>query len=256
MRTKAWFARGLRLSTLDLRLPTLLAIATAAAACGNTTPPPKPPVEEEPAKQEHTASAGPTIEYDLGPIDPAIWKSKLEGLKGGWTDCYLHAHEKHETLEGKLTFTVRTNKDGSVKWAYVKESDLGDRAVEKCVIDSIKATNWGPPMDAKEGEVQGHTFGWALDGDARAADPGGSETVLPAIGKAKSKLEACRAKSEAKGRMIATLYVAKGGKPISVGVAVDDPSADAALDCVVEVLMGLKYVNKASWPIKVTVELP
>ncbi len=253
MRTKAWSSR---LSTLDPRLSTVLVVALAAAACGGTTPPPKPPVEEEPAKQEHSSSDGPTIEYDLGPIDPAIWKKKVDSLKGDWTDCYLHAHEKHETLEGKVTFTVRTNKDGSVKWAYVKESDLGDRAVERCVIDSIKATNWGPPMDAREGEVQGHTFGWALDGDARAADPGDVSNVLPAIGKAKAKLDACRAKSDAQGTMTATIYVAKGGKPISAGLAVADPSADAAVDCVVEVLMGLKYVNKASWPIKVTVELP
>jgi hypothetical protein len=195
------------------------------------------------------------MEYDLGPVDPNIFKKKVDSLRSTWNDCYSSAHDKVETLEGKLTFTVRTLKDGSVKWAYVKDADIGSRDVEKCIIDSIKSTNFGAPTDAKEGEVQGHTIGWALDGDAhRPADPGAQGAVLPSIEKAKGKLEACKKGSKAK--MTATIYVAKGGKPLSVGLAIDDPSGDEAIDCVVGVLMGLKYVNKASWPTKVTVQLP
>ena len=177
-------------------------------------------------------------------------------MRSGWNDCYSSAHDKQETLEGKLTFTLRTNKDGSVKWAYVKDSTLGHRGVEKCIVDALKANNYGPPQEAKEGEVQGHSIGWELDGDARAADPGAQSAVAPMVDKAKGKIEACRKKSDAKGSFTATFYVAKGGKPLSVGVAVDAPSAEPAIDCVVDVLMGLKYVNKASWPIKVTLTLP
>ena len=240
------------------RLVILLACAAGAAACGS--PPPVEAPKEEPAadtaKTEKT-SAGPAIEYDLGPVDPSIWKKKVESLKSGWNDCYSHAHDKVETLEGKLSFTVRTNKDGSVKWAYVKDADLGSRVVEKCIMDSIKAENLGPPMDAKEGEIQSHNVGWELDGDAhRAADPGTQGSVLPSIEKAKGKIDSCRNKASAKGKMTATLYIAKGGKPLSVGLAIDDPTADGAIDCVVDVLMGLKYTNKASWPTKVTVQLP
>ena len=223
--------------------------------CGSSQKPVEDPKPEqtEVATDDHKSGA-PAIEYDLGGIDPNIWKKKVDALKGDWMECFKAAHEKNETLEGKLTFTVRTNKDGSVKWAFVKDSDLGSRAVEKCVIDSIKATNFGAPMDAKEGEMAGHSVGWPLDDDARAADPGAQGSVLPSLEKAKGKLDACR--KDGKGKMTATLYIAKGGKPISVGVAIDDPSLEAAVDCVVEVLMNLKYVNKASWPTKVTVQLP
>ncbi|MGZ3424715.1 MAG: AgmX/PglI C-terminal domain-containing protein [Polyangiales bacterium] len=231
--------------------------ALAALGCGGTTPPPEPPpveAKEEPKKEK--SGGGPAIEYDLGPVDPSIWKQKVDSMKSAWNDCYSSAHDKQEVLEGKLTFTVRTNKDGSVKWAYVKDSDLGHRGVEKCIVDAIKANNYGAPMDAKEGEVQAHSIGWQLDGDARAADPGAQAQVAPSIEKAKGKIESCKKKNDAKGAMTATIYVAKGGKPLSVGLAVADPSADAAVDCVVDVLMGLKYVNKASWPIKVTVTLP
>lgn len=229
-------------------------VAVLLMGCGST-PPAEAPHEEsapKPARVEKTSTA--TIEYDLGPVDPNIFKSRVSALRAAWNDCYSAAHDKQETLEGKLTFTVRTVKDGSVKWAFIKDADIGSRSLEKCVMDTIKATNFGPPTDAKEGEVQGHTIGWELDGDARAADPGAQGAVLPSIEKAKGKLEAC--KKGAKAKMTATLYVAKGGKPLSVGVAIDDASGDDAIDCVVTVLMGLKYVNKASWPTKVTVQLP
>lgn len=230
-------------------------LALALIGCGSTPPPevPQPEPVADTAKAEKT-SAGPTIEYDLGPVDPNIFKKRIDSLRSSWNECYGHAHDKQETLEGKLTFTVRTNKDGTVKWAYIKDADIGSRDIERCVIDSIKSTNFGPPTDAKEGEVQGHTLGWELDGDARAADPGAQGSVLPSIEKAKGKLDACKKGSKAK--LTATIYVAKGGKPLSVGLAIDDPSADGAIDCVVDVLMGLKYVNKASWPTKVTVQLP
>jgi hypothetical protein len=231
-------------------------VLVGASACGSNTPPPEAPAPEVKEPVHAEKSAMPAIEYDLGPVDPNIWKQRVESMKSAWNDCYSSAHEKQEVLEGKLTFTVRTNKDGSVKWAYVKDSDLGHRGVEKCIVDAIKANNYGAPMDAKEGEVQAHSIGWQLDGDARAADPGAQAQVMPSVEKARGKIESCKKKNDAKGAMTATIYVQKGGKPLSVGVAVADPSGDAAIDCVVDVLMGLKYVNKASWPIKVTVTLP
>jgi hypothetical protein len=245
----------LRPRTADCRLLTFLAIA-ATASCGGNTPPPVEPVEAKEAPKQEKSGGGPSIEYDLGGVDPNVWKSRVEAMKPAWNDCYSNAHEKQETLEGKLTFTVRTNKDGSVKWAYVKESDLGSRAVEKCILDAIRANNYGAPMDAKEGEIQAHSIGWQLDGDARAADPGAQANVLPSVEKARGKIADCKKKNDAKGTFTATIYVQKGGKPLSVGIAVDDPSAEAAADCVADVLMGLKYTNKASWPIKVTVTLP
>lgn len=227
-------------------------------ACGKDGPPPEDPTKVEKKPEKHAEGPkGPTMEYDLGPIDPGTWKQKVASLKGKWNDCYLAAASKNPTLEGKLTFTVRTRKDGSVKWAFVKESSLGDRTVERCILDSIREQNFGPPMDAREGEVAGHTYGWELDGDDhRPADPAATTAVSPAINAVKSKIAACRAKASSKGALLATFYVAKGGKPLSVGVSVSDPEGEAAVDCIVEVLMAQKYVNKSSWTTKVTVELP
>ena len=226
-------------------------------ACGGPPPPaPPPPVAEEATKENHP-SVQPAMEYDLGSIDPNVAKKRFDALKGEWNDCFMQAHEKNEALSGKITFTIRTNKDGSVKWAYVTHTDLGDRTVERCVLDSVKAANFGEPMEAKEGEIKDKTYGWELDGDeGRPADPGIASNVMPAIEKARSKLQECKTKSDAQGSFEATIYVAPKGKPKSIGIAVTDPSGDAAIDCMVEVLSKLHYVNKSSYTTKVTVDLP
>ena len=234
----------------------LSCIAVIALGCGSTPPPaaPTPVVEDKPVAKP-TESAD--IEYDLGSIDPNVAKQRFDSIKGQWNDCYAAEHEKNESLSGMIKFTVRTNKDGSVKWAYVTSTDLGDREVERCVIDSVKQQNFGPPMDAKEGEIKDKSYGWELDGDEdRPADPGDVSQVLPALKKAQKKIAECRSKSEAQGTFTATIYVAPKGKPKSVGIAISDPSGDGAIDCIVEVLTHITYKNPSSWTTKVTVELP
>jgi hypothetical protein len=235
----------------------ILAVAALPiGGCAGTPPPPpvEPEKKEAAPEKKHSAVA---MEYDLGSIDPSVAKAKFNALKSTWNDCFTAARKKNETLSGKLTLTIRTLKDGTVKWAYVTQTDLGDRSVEKCVIDSVKSTNFGAPMDAKEGEIKSYSYGWELDEDDRPADPGVASSVLPSIEKAKKKLDECKSKASAKGTVSATIYVKpKSGKPASIGVAIDDPSADGAIDCIVEVLSKLTYSNKSSWTIKSTVQLP
>ena len=234
----------------------VVAASCALSACGAAPPPAinKPPIEEAPApKAKERAS----IEYDLGSIDPGIAKARFDAIKSEWNECYRAAHEKNEALAGMIKFTVRTHKDGSVKWAYVTATDLGDRSVEKCVIESVKLQNFGAPMDANEGEIKEKSYGWELDGDDdRPADTGDVGQVLPALKKAKKRLVDCRDKGGAQGPLTATIYVAPKGKPKSVGIGASDPGGDAAADCLVEVLSKLTYVNKSSWVTKVTFELP
>jgi hypothetical protein len=231
-------------------------VALAAIGCGSSRPPvvEKPVVEEKPVEKPTETS---DIEYDLGSIDPNIAQQRFDAIKGQWNDCYTAEHAKNETLAGVIKFTVRTNKDGSVKWAYVTSTDLGDREVERCVIESVKQQNFGPPMDAKEGEIKDKSYGWELDGDEdRPADPGDVSQVLPALKKAQKKISECRSKNAAQGTFTATIYVAPKGKPKSVGVAISDPSGDSAIDCIVDVLTHITYRNPSSWTTKITVELP
>jgi hypothetical protein len=241
-----------------MRAPTatlsLLFALFGAIGCGGSekkVEEPKPEVEKPKPREE---SKTPNIEYDLGMVSPDIAKRRFGELKGMWNDCYLEEHKTHEVLAGKVTLTIRTNKDGSVKWVYVTDSDLGNRKVEKCMLDAVRSLNWGKPMDAREGEIPSHTFGWELDDDDRPADVASSSNVLGPIGANKGKIAAC--KKDSKAKFTVTLYVQKNGKPKSVGVATDDPSGEEAADCIADVLGKLTYTNRSSWTTKVTVTLP
>jgi hypothetical protein len=235
----------------------LLALPFAlVVACGSSSKAPVVP------KDDSTTSDGPAapkkdrpaIVYDLGDVAPDVARKNFEKLLPTWTACYEKAHAANEALGGSLTLTLRTNRDGSVKWVFVKDSDLGDRAIERCVVESVRAANWGEPVDAKEGEIRGKTVGWKNDEDEPVAVDAGR--VQPAIDKLRGKISACRADAGAKGKIRATFYVGPKGKPLSVGFAVDDATGEAAADCLQHVLMGATYVNPSQQVTKTTVELP
>ncbi len=238
--------------------PLLAAIgcAAAAAACGGSSVEPKAPKAPTSANDASNEPKRdrPAILYDLGDVAPDVARQNFERLTPTWTACYDKGHTANATLGGSLTFTLRTNHDGSVKWAYLKDADLGDREVERCVLDSVRASNWGAPVDAKEGEIRGKTIGWTNDEDEPVSVDSGR--VTPALSRAHGGVMACRRKAGANGKIRATFYVGPKGKPLSVGFAVDDASGEAAADCLHDVLMGLTYVNPSQQVTKTTVELP
>ncbi len=233
-----------------------LALAAALFGCGNSKPDPTTPKEDPSAADGPRVAKKdrPAIIYDLGDVAPDVAKKNFDKLTPAWTACYEKGHAANEALGGSLTITLRTNRDGSVKWAFVKEGDLGDRTIERCVVESVRAANWGEPVDAKEGEIRGKTVGWKNDEDEPIAVD--AARVQPGIDKLRGKISACRAEAGAKGKIRATFYVGPKGKPLSVGFAVDDASGEAAADCLHGVLMGATYVNPSQQVTKTTVELP
>lgn len=242
--------------SLPLALPLLVALAPLAVACGSSEKGPTSPKPESTSTDGARGAKkdGPAIVYDLGDVAPDVARRNFEALTSTWTACYEKAHGANAALGGKLTFDLRTNHDGSVKWVFVRESDLGDRAVERCVLDSVRKASWGEPVDAKEGEIRGKTVGWENEEDEPVAV--GAERVQPAIDKAHAKLSACRSEAGAHGKIRATFYVGPKGRPLSIGFAVDDAAGEAAADCLHGVLMGLTYVNGSQQITKTTVELP
>lgn len=254
-RRSAIHGRMRRLS-LALPGPLLLTFAAALGGCGSSTPDAATPKGDPTGTDAPTVAKKdrPAIVYDLGDVAPDVAKRNFDTLMPTWTACYEKAHAANETLGGSLTLTLRTHRDGTVKWVFVKDGDLGDRTIERCVVESVRAANWGEPVDAKEGEIRGKTVGWQNDEDEPVAVDAGR--VLPAIDKLRGKISACRAEAGAKGKIRATFYVGAKGKPLSVGFAVDDAAGDAAADCLHGVLMGATYVNPSQQVTKTTVELP
>lgn len=240
-----------RMRRLSLALPLALVLG-----CGSSSPAPVA-AKGDPSSSDGPAAPKkdrPAIIYDLGDVAPDVARKNFDKLMPTWTACYEKAHAANATLGGSLTLTLRTNRDGSVKWVFVKESNLGERAIERCVVESVRAANWGEPVDAKEGEIRGKTVGWQNDEDEPVTVD--AARVQPAIDKLRGKISSCRAEAGAKGKIRATFYVGPKGKPLSVGFAVDDAAGEGAADCLHGVLMGATYVNPSQQVTKTTVELP
>jgi hypothetical protein len=166
--------------------------------------------------------------------------------------CFSKSTQRLAYLAGEVRFVIRVAKDGATRWAYVKESTLGDREAEGCMLDALKAAGW-PKPEGGEGLAE-NSFTFEPPGDERPPVSWSPDQLGPAYKKAKGALSQCK-KSAGTKAMTATFYVETDGKPASVGVASADEKGEAGVDCVVSALKGLKFPSPGSYAAKVTVPI-
>ena len=218
-------------------------VLLACSACGGS-PPPK--AEEAPKEETHEVKPQLKMKAELGTVDADAVTRTFHRLDDAFSSCQQQGLSRVEVLSGNLKFFLRIGEDGSAKWTYFEESDLGDRDTEKCLLDAVMGARW-PKPDGGDAEAR---YTLELQAPGRPATDWSSDKVAAALGKAGVALDQCTAGSTGiKG----TLYVGPGGKVLAAGVAV--PSKDAAdkADCVAKVLGKLKGLpSPGSWPAKVT----
>jgi hypothetical protein len=212
-------------------------------ACGGE-PPPKAP---EPAPdQSQEVKPQLKMKSELGTVDPDAVTRAFHRLDDAFSGCQQQGLSRVEVLAGSVKFFLRIGADGSARWTYLEESDLGDRDTEKCLLDAVLGAHW-PKPDGGDAEAR---YTLQLEAQGRPATDWSSDRVAAALGKAGGALDQCTSGSSGfKG----TLYVGPGGKVLAAGVAV--PSKDAAdkADCVAKVLGKLKGLpSPGSWPAKVS----
>ncbi|HEY4016307.1 MAG TPA: AgmX/PglI C-terminal domain-containing protein [Polyangiaceae bacterium] len=226
---------------------TAVVVSLLAAACGGEEPPPKPPV----AKHEPPQKAVPLVaktSSELGSVDPAAVKRAFAALDEKYMDCQRRALDRVEVLAGTVKVFLRIAPDGSTKWTYLEESDLGDRETEKCLLDVIAAAQW-PKPDGGDAEVR-HSFELPLQA-ARPPSDWSSDKVSSALDKSGEAIDKCKAGADTSYR--ATLYVGPGGKILSAGIATSTKEGEARADCLSKALMKMKGLpSPGSWPAKVT----
>ena len=222
-----------------------LALASATFACGASTPPPKEP-EPEPVARSRPVNSGIKVASELGTIDPNATKAAFRALFPKFMACQKDRLDEIEVLSGNVNFFLRVGSDGTAKWVYLLESDVGDRETEKCLIGVIKNASW-PKPDGGDAEVQ---FAMELPQNAaREATPWSVDKIANLAAPA----EKCKAGSTA--TYTVTVYVGEGGKVLGVGVAAPEKDADEKIDCVVKVVKKLKPPSPGNWTAKVSFKL-
>jgi hypothetical protein len=219
----------------------------ACSGCAGEPPAPKYAPAPPPEPQKAVPLVAKTSS-ELGSIDPAAVKRAFGELNDKFTDCQKRALDRIEVLAGNVKFFVRIGSDGTAKWAYLEESEIGDRDTEKCLVDIVIAARW-PKPDGGDAEAR-YSMELPLLG-TRPPNAWRPDKVAEALGKHGEAIDKCKAGANAAFR--ATMYVGPGGKVLSAGVAVASKDGEDKADCLAKALMKMKGLpSPGSWPAKVS----
>jgi hypothetical protein len=222
-------------------------------ACGGHEEPVKAPDPQPSATT--TTSSGPKIRVasELGTIDDKATQKTFVGLSGAFDACRKQAQKRLPFVAGDVKFFLRVGTDGKVKWGYFEQSNLGDSAAEKCLMDAVNTAQW-PIPDGGEAEVRYQGYGFDLDQNVRGAFDWPSDKIAASLGKHKEALEKCT--SGANGaQFTVTAYVepsGKEGKVVAAGVSTTTKDGATKLDCIVDAVKAIKMPSPGSYAAKVT----
>jgi hypothetical protein len=191
------------------------------------------------------------VKGELGILDERAVDAAFQRLLPAMQGCLEKGTARVELLGGRVEPFVRIAEDGSVRWAYLKDSTLGDRATESCILDAVRSARW-PKPDGGEGQAS-KPFEFDPPDGTRPPVDWTPDRVRGALQAVQGKLDAC--KRPEKGHLRATAYVGTDGAPMAVGVAAPDAAGEKGADCVADVLRTMKLPSPGSWPAKVTFEI-
>jgi hypothetical protein len=226
------------------RLFTAILVAACSASCGAPPPPEPKTVEAPPPPKKKSMTWG-----EFGVVDVKKVDEVFAGLQATLTACQDRGNK---FSSGTIHYTMRTDHSGHVKYAFVKISELGDREVEKCMLEVLRKATWPIPEEGDDAMIEKPiTF---PDREERPPEDWQADQIMPALGKVKGKLQDCRKGHS--GMFHATIHVDKSGKVASAGIAAPDDKGEPLIDCMVDVIKKMKCPSPGSWPARVSFEIP
>lgn len=222
------------------------------AGCGAAPPPPAEDAGAHAEASRERSHSGMGSESEIGGLDEFKVKQVFQRVAPKLSACYDKGAERVSYLAGDVSFRLRITRDGGVRWAHVKDSSLGDRPTEECMLGVLKSASW-PRPEGGEGLAE-NSFNFEPGGDERAPVAWSQEQLGKPLQKARGALAQCRSKAGT-GVIKATLYVDTDGRASAVGVATADERGDAAVGCVVDTLKGITFPSPGSYASKVSVTI-
>ncbi|HVY48370.1 MAG TPA: AgmX/PglI C-terminal domain-containing protein [Minicystis sp.] len=227
-----------------------LALAACAVGCGGAEPAAKEATDApQEAEAQPKKKSGFGVQQELGELDEKKTTATFDEVSGKLQKCFADGVGRLPYLSGEVRLVVRIAESGSARWAFAKDSTLGDRATEDCMLSVLKSASWPKPVGGEGVAEKGLSF-----------DPGGDERppvawtpdrLGPALAKAKDAIAGCR-RDAGTGPLGVTLYVNTDGKAEGVGVSGTDEKSEKAAPCVVSALRAMTFPSPGSWAAKVT----
>jgi len=240
---------SLRFGSLPVLVAALAALASIAG-CGGEVTTNKPPDTGGSETSNSGGNGGPSFEAEIGALDQDKVQSALQRASGKLSACFHSGVRRIPFMGGEIRFALRIAQGGTATVAYLKESTLGDRETESCMLGALRGASWPSPVGGKEGLAEGG-FSFDPSADERPPDTLEPERLGKELPKAKQALATCR-QSQGAGPIKATMYLDTDGKPLAVGVSSEDAKGEAAASCVVDALRGMNFPSPGSYAGKVS----
>ncbi|MBN1610613.1 MAG: AgmX/PglI C-terminal domain-containing protein [Polyangiaceae bacterium] len=193
-----------------------------------------------------------TADSEVGGMNEEKTRAVFDAATADLRRCFTEGSQRVEFLAGTVQFSVEVNASGKLDRAYLKDSTLGDRATERCMLEALTGRPWPRPVGGRIGRADGG-FEFEADSSVRPPVDWSTADVERALTKLRRRIDACKGSSP--GAYRATMYVGTKGEVLSVGVAMPRGNDERAADCLIGVLARGRYPSPGSWPAKVTFDL-
>ena len=188
------------------------------------------------------------IEGLMGTISAMAVQRALEPRIGRFFSCFNQRSGDVEVLGGRIVMAFRIRTDGSVLWVYPRESNIGDRETERCMLEVAASTRFSRPQG---GEAE---FSYPLEvdppDDVRPATFWDASRVSTHVDRVRGEIVDC-----GPGPFRVTVYVAPGGRVIAAGASTTEQTQGDSLDCVADAVRGWAMPDPGSYPAKVSFDL-
>ncbi|AUX41527.1 hypothetical protein SOCE26_029470 [Sorangium cellulosum] len=228
-----------------------LTALVALVGCGGADPAPQAPVMRDDGPREASRPSM-SSSAEIGAMNEEKVQAAFERASHRLSRCYEKGVRRIPYLGGEIRFKVRVTEEGAARWAFVKESTLGDRETEACMLGVLKATRWPKPVGG-EGLAE-NSFTFEPSSDERPPVPWTPDQLGTPYKKAQPALESCRSQAGA-SQLKATLYIDTDGKPLAVGVSSADERGEDAAECVAGALRDITFPSPGSYASKVSVDI-
>lgn len=233
---------------IDLGKGLAAAAICVIAACGGTEQTTNTAADTTDTGKKSSSAE---LDAEIGGMEEAKVQSAFERTSSKLTACFTEGTKRVPFLGGDVRFALRVGKDGTAHVAYLKESTLGDRETEACMLGAVRAASWPAPVGGKEGLAEGG-FSFDPSADERPAVALEADKLGKDLPKAKDAIARCRS-SVGGGPVKVTMYIGTNGKPLAVGLSSADQKGDEAASCIVDALREMKFASPGSYAGKVTI---
>jgi hypothetical protein len=237
---RSWFVTGVALSL--------------SVGCGGSKPrPAREEVSSGPAKSAQSSDV--EVSAEVGGLNEEATGKIFARAEPGFERCFKSRAKQVELLSGTVKFFVIIGMDQKAQSVTVEQSDLGDRATEKCMQHILFGMKWPKPVGGKTAQAHYTAASFEpLDPDVREAVAVDAEQVAKVQSKLKKQVgERCQIGSPTPYQV--TAYLDTEGKVITASANSSDPNGELTIDCLVDLVKNTDFPSPGSYAGKVTFSL-